>query len=81
LLHGSHRYGCRGILTYYAETLVISNALENLSILTACPFGVQPCQRQCRHTVREGRPAREAGPARLGASTARRVAGLVAPVV
>ncbi|WP_061290379.1 carotenoid biosynthesis protein [Herbidospora cretacea] len=39
LLHGSRRYGRRAILLYYAVTLVVSNVLENLSILTGFPFG------------------------------------------
>src|SRR5262245_27323941 len=39
LLHGSARYGWRGILVYFAICLVVSNALENLSILTGFPFG------------------------------------------
>ncbi|NAS26570.1 carotenoid biosynthesis protein [Herbidospora sp. NEAU-GS84] len=39
LLHGSRRYGWRAILVYYAVTLVVSNTLENLSVLTGFPFG------------------------------------------
>ena len=39
LLHGSRRYGWRAILAFYAVTLVVSNILENLSILTGFPFG------------------------------------------
>jgi uncharacterized membrane protein len=39
LLHGSRRYGWRAILVYYAVTLLVSNILENLSILTGFPFG------------------------------------------
>jgi len=39
LVHGSARYGWRGILVYFAICLVVSNAYENLSILTGFPFG------------------------------------------
>lgn len=39
LLHGSRRYGWRAILVYYAVTLLVSNSLENLSVLTGFPFG------------------------------------------
>jgi uncharacterized membrane protein len=39
LLHGSRRYGWRAILLFVGVTLVVSNALENLSILTGFPFG------------------------------------------
>jgi putative membrane protein len=39
LVHGAARYGWRGILVYFAICLVVSNALENLSILTGFPFG------------------------------------------
>jgi hypothetical protein len=38
LPHGSRRYGWRAILVYYAVTLLVSNILENLSILTGFPF-------------------------------------------
>lgn len=39
LLHGAARYGWRGILLFVVICLVVSNALENLSILTGFPFG------------------------------------------
>lgn len=39
LLHGASTYGWRGILFFVAVCLGISNALENLSILTGFPFG------------------------------------------
>lgn len=39
LIHGARRYGWGGILTFIAICLVVSNALENLSILTGFPFG------------------------------------------
>lgn len=39
LLHGALRYGWGGILTFIAICLIVSNALENLSILTGFPFG------------------------------------------
>jgi putative membrane protein len=39
LVHGSARYGWRGILVFVAICLVVSNASENLSILTGMPFG------------------------------------------
>jgi uncharacterized membrane protein len=39
LLHGSRRYGWPAILVFFAVTLVVSNVLENLSILTGFPFG------------------------------------------
>jgi uncharacterized membrane protein len=39
LVHGASRYGRRGILVFFAVCLVVSNAFENLSILTGFPFG------------------------------------------
>lgn len=39
LLHGAMRYGWSGILIFIAICLIVSNALENLSILTGFPFG------------------------------------------
>jgi uncharacterized membrane protein len=39
LLHGTQRYGLGGILTFIALALVVSNILENVSILTGFPFG------------------------------------------
>ncbi|HEY7342016.1 MAG TPA: carotenoid biosynthesis protein [Ktedonobacterales bacterium] len=39
LIHGSMRYGWGGILVFVIICLVVSNALENLSILTGFPFG------------------------------------------
>jgi uncharacterized membrane protein len=39
LIHGARRYGWGGILIFVAICLVVSNALENLSILTGFPFG------------------------------------------
>src|SRR5947209_4731408 len=39
LVHGAVRYGWRGILTFLAICLVVSNVLENLSISTGFPFG------------------------------------------
>lgn len=39
LLHGSRRYGWRAILVYYVVALLVTNVLENLSILTGFPFG------------------------------------------
>jgi uncharacterized membrane protein len=39
LLHGTKRYGLGGILTFIALALVVSNILENVSILTGFPFG------------------------------------------
>jgi uncharacterized membrane protein len=39
LVHGGVRYGWRGILTFVVICLLVSNALENLSILTGFPFG------------------------------------------
>lgn len=39
LIHGAARYGWGGILMFIAICLVVSNALENLSILTGFPFG------------------------------------------
>jgi uncharacterized membrane protein len=39
LVHGAARYGWRGILVFFIICLVVSNALENLSILTGFPFG------------------------------------------
>lgn len=39
LIHGARRYGWGGILLFILICLVVSNALENLSILTGFPFG------------------------------------------
>src|SRR5215475_3454252 len=39
VFHGAQRYGWRGILTFVIICLVLSNALEHLSILTGFPFG------------------------------------------
>lgn len=39
LIHGARRYGWGGILLFILVCLVVSNALENLSILTGFPFG------------------------------------------
>jgi putative membrane protein len=39
LLHGSRRYGWSGMLVFLVICLAVSNALENLSILTGFPFG------------------------------------------
>src|ERR1700737_553235 len=39
LIHGAARYRWRGILTFIVIALVVSNILENTSILTGFPFG------------------------------------------
>jgi len=39
LVHGAERYGWRGILVFVVICLLVSNASENLSILTGFPFG------------------------------------------
>jgi putative membrane protein len=39
LLHGAVRYGWAGILAFLVVCLVVSNVLENSSILTGFPFG------------------------------------------
>src|ERR1700682_1219614 len=39
LIHGAARYRWRGILTFIVISLVVSNILENTSILTGFPFG------------------------------------------
>lgn len=39
LIHGAQRYGWRGILVFVVISLVVSNVLENTSILTGFPFG------------------------------------------
>jgi uncharacterized membrane protein len=39
LLHGGSTYGWRGILLFLVVCLGVSNAFENLSILTGFPFG------------------------------------------
>jgi len=39
LIHGSARYGWSGIAVFIAICLVVSNILENTSILTGFPFG------------------------------------------
>src|SRR4030088_3434294 len=39
LVHGAVRYGWGGIATFIVISLVVSNILENTSILTGFPFG------------------------------------------
>src|SRR5256712_4462659 len=39
LIHGTRRYGWKGIVVFIAVTLIVSNILENLSIVTGFPFG------------------------------------------
>jgi putative membrane protein len=39
LIHGAVRYGWAGIATFIVISLVVSNILENTSILTGFPFG------------------------------------------
>ena len=39
LIHGAMRYGWRGIAVFIVICLVVSNILENTSILTGFPFG------------------------------------------
>src|SRR2546421_12209571 len=39
LIHGALRYGWSGILTFIVLCLIVSNILENTSILTGFPFG------------------------------------------
>lgn len=39
LIHGTIRYGIRNMIVFLAICLVISNIMENLSILTGFPFG------------------------------------------
>jgi len=39
LLHGARHYGWRDMLAFVVICLVVSNAFENLSILTGFPFG------------------------------------------
>jgi len=39
LIHGAKRYGWKSIVVFIAITLIVSNILENLSILTGFPFG------------------------------------------
>lgn len=38
-IHGAQRYGWKGIVVFVVVTIIISNILENLSILTGFPFG------------------------------------------
>jgi uncharacterized membrane protein len=38
-VHGVRRYGWRRFLAFFAVTFVVSNAFENLSIVTGFPFG------------------------------------------
>src|SRR3989454_12261874 len=39
LIHGAVRYGWTGIAAFVVISLVVSNILENISILTGFPFG------------------------------------------
>ena len=39
LIHGTRRYGWKGIVVFIVVTLIVSNILENLSIVTGFPFG------------------------------------------
>lgn len=38
-IHGAKRYGWKGIVVFVVATIIISNILENLSILAGFPFG------------------------------------------
>jgi uncharacterized membrane protein len=38
-LHGSTRYGIRALVTFIVVCLLVSNLMENMSILTGFPFG------------------------------------------
>lgn len=38
-LHGSRRYGLKGMIVFFVITWVVSNSLESLSIATGFPFG------------------------------------------
>ena len=42
VIHGSRQYGWRGMLAFAGICLVVSNAFENVSILTGFPFGHVP---------------------------------------
>ncbi|MGQ4601270.1 carotenoid biosynthesis protein [Nocardia sp. R6R-6] len=39
VIHGTRRYGWRRFLTFFIVTFLVSNAYENLSIVTGFPFG------------------------------------------
>jgi len=39
LVHGARRYGWKSIAVFMVITLIVSNILENSSILTGFPFG------------------------------------------
>src|SRR6267143_2739659 len=39
LVHGARRYGWKSIAVFMVITLIVSNILENMSILTGFPFG------------------------------------------
>jgi putative membrane protein len=39
LIHGARRYGWKGIVVFLVIALIVSNILENLSIMTGFPFG------------------------------------------
>src|ERR1700739_2694661 len=39
VIHGSRQYGWRGMLAFASICLMVSNAFENVSILTGFPFG------------------------------------------
>src|SRR5438270_79093 len=39
LIHGALRYRWSGVVTFFVISLVVSNVLENVSILTGFPFG------------------------------------------
>ena len=48
VVHGSARYGLRGISTYFVIAVVVTNITENCSIVTGFPFG------QYHHTAAMG---------------------------
>src|SRR3974377_15011 len=51
LVHGSRRYGLTSILVFLVICLFVSNASENLSILTGFPFGRYPSTDGLAHKL------------------------------
>jgi putative membrane protein len=39
LIHGAMRYRLRGVLVFFAISLVVGNVMENVSVATGSPFG------------------------------------------
>src|SRR2546428_13483881 len=51
LFHGGRRYGWKAIAVFILVTAIVSNILENSSILTGLPFAHSYCTDSLRATI------------------------------